>query len=175
MYIESLPSSGFSIGSGTNSDESIAKDNLLALIDFLAKFPRLRNNRLFLSGSGYAGTFAAHLAQAIYDHNQHQSTLIRINLRGLLLGNPCIHHAECVDVGVDSISYKGLEFLYKHGYYTEEQWNEIKSACSWDFTSTACYDVRTRMEKSFKDTNSSLTHIYHHCFYEKDHYGDLRC
>lgn len=110
---------GFSIGDLVVSEELVAQYNLQSLIDFFAKYPYLRSNKMYLSGSGYAGTFASYLALQIHEHNSHYSTLIKINLQGMLLGNPCIHHNECFDVGVDAISYKGYEFLYKHGFLTE--------------------------------------------------------
>ena len=63
---------------------------------------------MYLSGSGYAGTLVSYLALRINEYNNHHSTLIRINLDGILIGNPCIHPSECFDVGVDAISYKGF-------------------------------------------------------------------
>ena len=142
LYIESPGSVGFSFGPVDNSDHSVQQDNLRALISFFAMFPSFRNNPFYISGESYAGVYVPFLAMAIHQHNQHPDTFIKINLKGFIVGNPCTHPEECYLAGSSGTSMFQYEFLYKHSYYTEEQYSRLKSLCTMGFHTDACRDYR---------------------------------
>ena len=120
LYIESPGSVGFSLGPVPSTDHTVQQDNLQALITFFAMFPVFRNNPFYISGESYAGIYVPYLAKAIDSHNHHGDTLIKINLKGFIVGNACTHPDECFLPGLTGSSMYQYEFLYKHAYYTEE-------------------------------------------------------
>src|SRR5699024_6627153 len=70
----------------TSSDDEIAELNLQALRSFYRKFPRLLQNTFYLAGESYAGIYVPLLAEQLLDHK------FPVNFKGILLGNPLLHH-----------------------------------------------------------------------------------
>lgn len=72
-----------------------------ALGIFLDRHRNLKKNDLYISGSGYGAIFASHLARKIIERNKDESLIFwdKINLKGLLLGNPCVNPDECFASG----------------------------------------------------------------------------
>ena len=140
LYLETTAPVGFSVGTNNNSDESVARDNLEALQNFLSKYPTFRKNELYLSGSGYVGVSGPYLAIEIHHHNLHPTTAIKINLKGLLLGNPCIDPSECYVTGIDGRSIYSYQFLYDRVFYTEQDYKRMLAACVLAWSGTACYE-----------------------------------
>ena len=166
LYIESPGGVGFSLGPEASTDHTVQQDNLRALVEFFAMFPSYRNNRLYLSGESYAGIYVPFLALAIHEHNQHASTLVKINLKGLIVGNACTHPDECFTPGSDGTSMFQYEFLYKHGYYSEEDWTLLKGRCTLGFHSEQCTEFRGQLDYAFGKTNTSILNIYAPCYYQ---------
>lgn len=55
---------------------------------------------MYLSGHGYASVYIGHLSQRIIEENTYETTYAdKINLKGLLLGNPCVKPDECYASG----------------------------------------------------------------------------
>ena len=166
LYIESPGSVGFSIGPEKSTDHSVAKDNLLALVQFFAMFPSYRNNPFYLSGQSYAGIYVPFLAMGIHEHNQHPSTLIKINLKGFIVGNACTHPDECFYPGSSGTSLFQYQFLYKHGYYSENEYDLLKAKCTLGYSSDQCIQYRGHLDFSFSKTNTSILNIYSPCYYQ---------
>lgn len=74
----------------TTNDTQTAKDNLMALIQFFDKYTLFEGRDFYLAGESYAGIYIPMLAKEIIDFNLGPQDL-KINLRGMLLGNPCTH------------------------------------------------------------------------------------
>jgi len=53
----------------------------------------LKKNDFYIAGSGYGAVFANYLARAIINRNNDAALIYwsKINLRGVLLGNPCVN------------------------------------------------------------------------------------
>jgi carboxypeptidase C (cathepsin A) len=68
-----------------------------ALLKFYEKFPELKDQRMYLTGYGYAGITVPKLALNIFEHNRNTSTpaWLKMNISGLLLFNPCTLAGEC--------------------------------------------------------------------------------
>ena len=103
---------------------------------------------------------------AIHEYNQHPDTFIKINLKGFIVGNACTHPDECFEPGASGTSMFQYEFLYKHTYYTEEQYNHLKSLCTMGYHSDACREYRASLDKLFSETNTSILNIYSPCYYQ---------
>ena len=91
LYIESPGSVGFSFGPVNSSDESVQADNLKALEHFFDMYPVYRKNRFYIAGESYAGIYVPYLAMAIHHFNERTSSAIKINLKGIIVGNACTH------------------------------------------------------------------------------------
>lgn len=90
LFLDSPAGVGFSINTDPNyqfNDVNTAKDNMLALKDFFtSKFPEYANNTFYLAGESYAGKYIPDLAMRILADTTH-----KINLKGILLGNPILN------------------------------------------------------------------------------------
>lgn len=90
LWIESPAGVGYSYIPGTpvnatyaTDDHQTARNNLLALEMWFARFPQYRQHDFYISGESYAGTYIPTLTVQLL---QSQSG---INLKGLAIGNPC--------------------------------------------------------------------------------------
>jgi serine carboxypeptidase-like clade 2 len=75
LYLESPGAVGFSKASKDyliQNDTSVARDNLVALIQFFTKYSQYQGNEFYIAGEGYAGIYIPQLAQKILDYNQQR-------------------------------------------------------------------------------------------------------
>jgi hypothetical protein len=72
-----------------------------ALTIFLDRHSTLKKNNLYIAASGYGAVFATYLARSIINRNKDPALIFwtKINLKGLLLGNPCVNPDECFASG----------------------------------------------------------------------------
>jgi serine carboxypeptidase-like clade 2 len=82
---------GFSKGfrNNTYTDATTTEDNYRALTDFFRKFPNLKKNEFYISGESYAGIYVPYLAKLILEQNLLPNVEVKINLKGILVGNAC--------------------------------------------------------------------------------------
>jgi len=60
------------------------------------------------------------LAYEIVNYNKLPSRKMKINLKGIMVGNACTDPRECWEPGADAnVSVYQYEYLYNHGFYTE--------------------------------------------------------
>jgi carboxypeptidase C (cathepsin A) len=88
---------------------------------FLDRHSRLKKNDLYIAASGYGAVFATHLSRAIINRNKDESLIFwsKINLKGILLGNPCVNPDECFASGSERNSMYHYDFLYTRGFITK--------------------------------------------------------
>lgn len=94
LYFESPPGSGYSLASPNwpyNDEQSVAA-TYAALKFFFDAYPSYLVNEFYLAGEDYAGVLIPQLAKFILDSN---SKFFAIDLRGILVGNPCTTDNEC--------------------------------------------------------------------------------
>jgi carboxypeptidase C (cathepsin A) len=65
LFLEAPGAVGFSTGPVQSTDASTVDDLLFSYIEFLARFPTLRKNSLYLAGHGYAGKLIPMLSKLI--------------------------------------------------------------------------------------------------------------
>lgn len=165
LYIESPGGVGFSIGNTVNvSDATVREENLQAMLTFYAKFPSLRSNEFYISGESYSGIYVPHLAEAIHFYNTRTSSSLPINLKGIIVGNACTDPSECYTPGPNGTSLHQYEFLYKHGFYTDLEYDRMRAACVLAYNSDYCKGIRDRMDTFFDSTKTSILNIYGKCF-----------
>lgn len=167
LYIESPGGVGYSISEKEfHSDATVAEDNLQAMLKFYEKFPTLRKNDLYLSGESYAGIYVPWLAWKILQHNALPSSRdTHILLKGIMVGNACTDPLECSAPGKYGSSIYQYEFLFKHGYYDDLDYDYFKAACLMgDYLEDPCKSVRLKMDQFFASTRTSILNIYGKCY-----------
>lgn len=75
--------------------------------------------------------------------NDLPETDLKMNLKGVLIGNACTDPRECYEPGNDiDLGIYQYEFLYNHNYLTQKQWDNIQAACILGYHSSYCSEVR---------------------------------
>lgn len=89
IYIDNPVGTGYSFTgkeTGYASNETqVGRDLHTALTQFFQLFPELQSNDFFVTGESYAGKYVPAVSHAIHDLNK--SSKIKINLKGLAIGN----------------------------------------------------------------------------------------
>lgn len=126
----------------------------------------MKKNDLYISGSGYGAVFSAYLARAIIDRNKDPASIFwtKINLKGLLLGNPCVNHDECFASGSERNSHYHYEFLFNRGFMSKRVFYDYLGRCSMVVDQYECYLARQRIDKDINATNTSAYNIYSKCY-----------
>uniref|UniRef100_A0A6G1SMQ2 Carboxypeptidase n=1 Tax=Aceria tosichella TaxID=561515 RepID=A0A6G1SMQ2_9ACAR len=117
VFLESPAGVGFSYavdGSVEADDDSTAKQNHLALKNFLRKFPQYKNSDLYLTGESYAGVYLPTLAARV-DKDPD------LNLKGVAIGNGYLNANKLAE----SLVY----FSYYHGLVGKTTWKNLSKYC----------------------------------------------
>jgi serine carboxypeptidase-like clade 2 len=163
---------GFSKGfrNNSNTDATVAEDNYRALTDFFRKFPNLKKNEFYLSGESYAGIYVPYLAKYILEKNVLPNTEVKMNLKGIMVGNACTNPRECYEPsyrGEDTKSIYQYEYLHAHGYMTDYQYDMITGSCTLGFYSPGCKERRDISDALFAKTLTVINNIYQPCYHQK--------
>ncbi|KAJ8560012.1 hypothetical protein K7X08_004070 [Anisodus acutangulus] len=125
LYLESPVGVGFSYSTNTSSyetvnDEITARDNVAFLQRWFNKFPRYRNNNLFLTGESYAGHYVPQLAKLMIELNNKKKLF---NLKGVALGNPVLKFATDFN--------SRAEYFWSHGLISDSTYRMFTSFCNY--------------------------------------------
>ncbi|KAJ8761473.1 hypothetical protein K2173_001606 [Erythroxylum novogranatense] len=131
LFLESPVGVGFSY-SNTTSDYDILGDDFTAndayafLHSWYLMFPSYRSRTFYIAGESYAGKYVPELAELIYDNNRDPS--LRIDLKGILLGNPETSDAE---------DWSGLvDYAWSHAIISDETHKIIRESCNFESNNT---------------------------------------
>lgn len=58
------------------------------------------------------------------------------------------------------------EFLYKHTYISERDYDHMKAVCFLGYHSAECKALRKILDQKWDDTKSNLMNIYGPCYYQ---------
>lgn len=106
LYIDTVPGSGFSIGSWDSyEDDDVAEILVWTINEFFVKFPELQPNNFYIAGEGYAGVIIPILIKEIARYNDKETT--NITLKGFTIGNPATLPEE-----VDAIQGEFPEYVF---------------------------------------------------------------
>ncbi|KAL4607428.1 hypothetical protein ACB092_09G173400 [Castanea dentata] len=121
LYLESPAGVGFSYSANKSfythvNDEITARDNLIFLQRWFAKYPEYRDRDFFIAGVSYAGHYVPQLAQLIIQSN------LKINLKGIAVGNPLL------DFIVD-LNWP-YEYYWSHGLISDDIYQHVTKVCN---------------------------------------------
>ncbi|KAK4581084.1 hypothetical protein RGQ29_024665 [Quercus rubra] len=141
LYLESPAGVGFSYSANKSfytyvNDEITARDNLIFLQRWFAKYPEYRDRDFFIAGESYAGHYVPQLAQLVIQSN------VKINLKGIAVGNALLDYYTF-------ITSPG-EYYWSHGLISDADYQLFTKVCNGSEimrssknreVSTACYDA----------------------------------
>ncbi|CAD8136180.1 unnamed protein product [Paramecium pentaurelia] len=179
LYLESPAKVGYSYGDADVNDDTVAIQNLRALVDFFERFPEYQTKDFFIAGESYAGIYIPLLANQILKHNIEYPNNT-INLKGIMIGNGCTHPTECSDVA-DIYPIHTIEYFARQGFLSEEQYKvaqhlQNSGKCS-DLHNLhqECFDFLDQVVNQYYESPSVFLmnpyNIYGYCYnYKPDQY-----
>jgi len=166
LFFESPAGVGFSPNDVENpvyNDPLTAADQYAALIDFFspAKYPELAGNDFWIAGESYAGVYIPTLAQYIDQQNNNASQTLKMNLKGIMVGNGVVERS--------SLDNSTIQFFNGHNLVSPYVFNMYTTACTQDEESAACQYALNMID--FYTSNINPYDIYRYCYYEN--YEDI--
>ena len=152
LYIESPGNVGFSyIDSKLDyeieiNDDIAAEDNFKALLEFFKKFPSFKGKDFYISGESYAGIYIPMLAYKIINYNKQVESSVKINLKGILVGN------GVADWNYDT-SNAMIDFAFSHHLTSYEHRQELNKYCKLEYDKTKCDALLDQLDAWLKNIN----------------------
>ncbi|RDX60163.1 Serine carboxypeptidase-like 45 [Mucuna pruriens] len=121
LYLESPAGVGFSYSLNlsfykTLNDEVTARDNLVFLQRWFAKFPEYMNRDFYIMGESYGGHYVPQLAELII------KSKVNFNLKGIAIGNPLLDFDT--DMNAED------EYYWSHGIISDYAYKIKTSLCN---------------------------------------------
>ena len=160
IYLESPSNVGFSYNESDMEqdlyvdDEISGQENLEAILSFFQQYINFKNNDFYISGESYAGIYVPTLAYKIIEHNSKTASSLRINLKGIMVGN------GVTDWSVDTEPAL-IDFAYSHALYSPELRNEYLNVCVKNIDENKCAIAKGKIFTYVSKVN--IYDIYRKC------------
>ncbi|KAJ4780781.1 Carboxypeptidase [Rhynchospora pubera] len=159
LFIDSPLGTGYSIVKNASEiphDQfTIASHLLVALQAFLSLNSSFRSRPLYIAGESYGGKFVPSLGYHILRQNKHVLSNLRINLKGIAIGNGLTHPVTQVATHADSVYYTGLINEEQKGHLESRQLAVVKLIIAHKWKEAS--DVRTVLLKELKNATGVAT------------------
>ncbi|XP_041026549.1 serine carboxypeptidase-like 31 [Juglans microcarpa x Juglans regia] len=152
LFLESPIGVGFSYSNTTSDysnlgDDFTANDTYVFLHKWFLKFPSYRKRTFYIAGESYAGKYVPELAELIMINDKKVDPSLRINLTGILLGNPETSDAE---------DWRGLvDYAWSHAVISDETHKLIRESCDFHSNDTwsniSCSNGVDEVLKQYKE------------------------
>mmetsp|Transcript_71835 Transcript_71835/g.64539 ORF Transcript_71835/g.64539 Transcript_71835/m.64539 type:complete len:913 (+) Transcript_71835:64-2802(+) len=123
IYLEQPFGVGFSVNEKgsrvVSGDQNSADDMDAAIRNFITKFPKYKDNKIFLSSESWGGHYVPITTYTILQNNDNRED--KINLGGFFLGNPYTDFYE------NSMGFVGD--IYGHGLMKSKDWDTWRDVC----------------------------------------------
>lgn len=169
LYIEGPAGVGYTIGVETEVNDNVTQNEYYrALLRFYEKFPELKDQKMYLTGYGYAGIIIPKLALNIYEHNANPDTpaWLRVNINGMLLFNPCTMGDECDGNEYNAYTVNALRNSF---FISKTLYEDYKTHCTLRLSE--CTRVEQKIESDFRITGADLRNLYTECLHQTGDYG----
>jgi carboxypeptidase C (cathepsin A) len=177
LWFESPAGVGYSYTNGmainstyATDDHQTARNNLLVLQAWFARFPQYAEHRFYIAGESYAGTYIPTLTVDLLQANRRNSAA-SINLKGLMVGNPCTselidHNAFFTMVSTHDLISATLADTIEKECPPTFRYILDNSCCQFNYSAypaqnAACIAALQTMYKDFASNN--LYDIYSTC------------
>ena len=170
LYLEGPAGVGFTVGVEEALNDNVTQTEYFrALLRFYEKYPELKDQKMYISGYGYAGMTAPRLALNILEHNLNPNTpaWVRMNINGMLLFNPCTLAEEC-DSHYDFNAFT-VRALRDHFFIDGRTFEDYKTHCTLRLSE--CDRVEQKIESDFRITGADLRNLYQECLHQPGDYG----
>lgn len=156
LFLEYPLGVGFSetTSSKDYTDTQVAFQVFTGLQLFYKKFPEFVDNELWLAGHYYAGIIAPTVAYYVQQYNR-EASLVRINLKGLLLNNPI------TDFSVDLVPAR-ISMAYKRVLFDTEYLDSLEDICAGGYTGEECVTELSAVNTTLF-SNLNFFDIYRDC------------
>ncbi|XVE52080.1 hypothetical protein DITRI_Ditri02bG0092300 [Diplodiscus trichospermus] len=125
LFIDSPIGAGWSYSNTSsdysNGDDSTNKNLMTFILKWYEKYPDFKSRDVYLAGSSFAGHFVPNFANSLLDYNK-QSNGLKINVKGLALGNPMLR--KKLDIR------SRFDFFFSRGMISSELHQEIEKECN---------------------------------------------
>lgn len=155
LFLEYPLGVGFSTADAkTYTDAEVAYQVFGGLQLFYKKFPEFVENDLWLAGHYYAGIIAPTVAYYVQQYNR-EASLVRINLKGLILNNPL------TDFTVDLVPSR-LTMADNKVLFDSYTFDEISDNCGGKYTGEQCVSLLDSVNTTLW-ANLNIFDIYRDC------------
>lgn len=155
LYIEAPTGVGFSFSSNASKYENItdaesSMDNFRFLENWFECFDSFSTNDFYITAESYGGHYGPTLAEQLIDNEN------KINMKGLLIGNPGINSDWYFNVN----EFAFVTFMYGHGLIPSPAFDKAHKACGWERFLSSCSEDFTHPSAECKSaTGAALKYV----------------
>lgn len=139
LFLESPTGVGYSYSNDpkenhNGGDTRTAQDSYNFVVRWLERFPEYKDRDFYITGESYAGHYVPQLAALIHERNKAAEQ--KINLKGIMVGNPS------TDNYYDGVG--GLDYLLSHAIISPKTHDDLIKACNYsdpNCCSQQCNDI----------------------------------
>jgi serine carboxypeptidase-like clade 2 len=162
IFLEAPAGVGFSYSNNKNdyttNDTRTAEDNYKFLLGWFKMFPQFRRNDFYVTGESYGGHYVPELADQVLEGNRRLPVDQRINIKGILVGNPGTQDDWYFNVD----EYAFVTFMYSHGLIPQKAYVASMEACGWaDFLTNCKKNFTNPSTKCRAATSVAISYLPH--------------